>query len=105
MAQENVQPLQQQQRASLQLGETIVTGKISVVRQPKDSEFTFYNINQPSTDEYSNPSLIQVRQNASERPFGKEEDVVRIRAKIGGYGRRNDGVLYVTNTLDFIALA
>lgn len=104
MAQENVAPIQSP-RSSLGLGESIVAGKISLVRQPKDSEFSFFNINQPAADEYSNPSLIQVRQRASDRPFGKEDDLVRIKVKLAGYGRRNDGTLYVTNTLDFVELA
>jgi hypothetical protein len=82
--------------------ESIVEGKIALVDQPENSDYTFYEFSLPSRDEYSMPAVIQVSQPNSQRPFGRKGDVLRIRVAIGGYPRTSNGRRFITNTLNFI---
>lgn len=82
--------------------ESIIEGKITAVEQPQNSEYTFYEFSLPSRDEYSLPAVIQVSQPQNQRPFGRVNDVLRIRVAIGGYPRTSNGRRYITNTLNFV---
>lgn len=90
---------------ALQTGEAIIEGKIQAVEQPKESEFMYYTIVGKAQDEYTRGSTIQVSQPANQRPFAKEGDIVKIKVLLGGYGRRYNGNLYITNTLNFVEFA
>ena len=82
--------------------ESIVEGRVQRIEQPQESEWTYFTLQLKARDEYTAPSTIQISQPASQRPFCREGDVVRAKVVIGGYGRRYNGNLYVTNTLTFV---
>ena len=105
---ENIQALPQQNptpRKSLGMLECYIQGKVSDISNPPNSEFTYYNIHCPAKDSYSQPPLIQVSAPAGNRPFARIGDEVAIKVSIAGYGRRNNGNLYISNTLNFVELA
>jgi hypothetical protein len=104
MANENVQPLATP-RISIGILEALIQGKVTDVSNPQNSEFTYYNIATPAKDQYSNPNTLQISQPANQRPFARVGDEVKIKVSLGGYGRRNNGNLYISNTLNFVELA
>lgn len=86
----------------LELHTTIIEGKILQVEQPENSDYRFYTFTLPAADEYEAPSTIQVSEPAKNRPFGRQGDLIRIKAKLGGYRRKSGSNTYVTNTLNFV---
>lgn len=98
-----VQSIQQQTKIGML--EAFIEGKVNKVEQPKDSEFTYYNISLKAADEYSRNETIQISQPASERPFAREGDIVKAKVRLGGFGRRYNGNLFITNTLTFVSVA
>ena len=100
MALENVQT-PSIPRTNLLLLEAIIQGKVTDISNPQNSEYTYFHIAIPSKDQYTNPQTIQVSQPANQRPFARTGDEVKIKVELGGYGRRNNGNLYITNTLNF----
>lgn len=99
MAQENVSQIPNRALASL---EAIVEGKVQRIEQPQESEWTYFTIQLKARDEYTAPGSIQISQPASQRPFARVDDVIKAKVALGGYGRRYNGNVYVTNTLTFI---
>lgn len=89
-------------RPSLSVLEALVEGKVTKVEQPQESEWTYYTLSLKAADEYSRNETIQISQPATQRPFCREGDVIRCKVKIGGYGRRYNGNLYITNTLQYV---
>jgi hypothetical protein len=100
MAQENVASIPQ--KSPVVLHESIIEGRIQEVEQPQASEYTYYEFALPAKDEYSLPATIQVSQLASQRPFGRVGDLLRIRVSVSGYPRRSGGRKYITNVLTYL---
>lgn len=100
MAEQNVTPLP----TKMGFMESIVEGKVTEIEQPSESEWTYYTVSLKSKDEYSSPRTIQISQPASQRPFCRTDDVVKVKVEIGGYARRYNGNRYITNTLTFVEL-
>jgi len=100
MAQENVQAINQPSK--MQLNEGIVEGKITAIEQPEKSDYTYYTMSLKAADEYSLPAVIQVSQPAKERPFGRVNDLLRLKVRLGGYPRKSGSITYVSNTLSVV---
>ena len=99
--QQNVTPL----KPALNLLEAIIEGKVVTMDQPRESEWMYYNISLKAADEYSRNETVQISQPASQRPFAKADDIIKVKVKLGGYGRRHNGNLFITNTLQFVEVA
>lgn len=100
MAQENVSSLQQP--AKLGENQGIIVGKISSVIQPRDSEYQYFTISGKAQDEYTLPPVVQVSQDASERPLGREGDIVKLLVNLRGYPRKSGANTYITNVFQFV---
>lgn len=86
----------------LQPNQVIFEGKVQHVDQPQNSDYTYYTFNLKAKDEYSLPATVQVSQNASQRPFAREGDFLRIRCELSGFPRKAGGRTYITNVLTYI---
>ncbi len=100
MAQENVTPLSQP--AKLAENQGIIVGKITAVSQPRDSEYQYFTISGKAHDEYTLPPVVQVSQDASQRPMGREGDIVKVLVNLRGYPRKSGGNTYITNVFQFV---
>lgn len=100
MAEPAVSPVSQIK--PLTMGQIIFEGKIQRVDQPLESEYTYYHLALKAKDEYSMPGVVQVSQNASQRPFGREGDFLRIRCELSGFPRKAGGRTYITNVLTYV---
>ena len=96
MADENVKP------KTVSLGEVLIEGKVTKIETPKDSQYTYYTFSLKSKDEYSLPALVQVSTTGTTRQFAREGDLLRIKCHVGGFPRRANGNIYITNTLNFL---
>lgn len=89
-------------RPKISVLEAFIEGKVTKVDQPQESEWTYYTISLKAADEYSRNETIQISQPATQRPFCREGDVIKCKVKLGGYGRRHNGSLFITNTLQYM---
>ena len=90
------------QKQSISLGEVFIEGKIANIEQPQNSDYTYYTLNLKSKDEYSLPATVQVSQDAKQRPFGREGDLLRIKCSVSGFPRKSGGRTYITNVLNYV---
>lgn len=90
---------------SYEIQEVVIEGKVTAVNAPRESEYMYYTLQTKASDEYSLPAVMQISQLANQRPFAKEADIVKIKAKVSGYPRKVNGNVYITNTLTFVAHA
>lgn len=58
----------------------LIAGKVMRVR--RHESFTYTTVICPAKDEYSRPSVIEVRSKAR---FGEKDEVVRVSCELGGY--------------------
>lgn len=63
--------------------EVAIKGRIDAIRLHNGVRYT--RITTPAADEYSRPQTIEVRSKAK---LGEREEVVQVRAKLGGFARK-----------------
>lgn len=58
----------------------LIAGKVLRVR--RHETFTYTTVITPAKDEYSRPSVVEVRSKAR---FGEKDEVIRVTCELGGY--------------------
>lgn len=82
----NVAPVETAQKGRpLQLGEAVISGRISLVRRTNNG--FVHLITLPAADQYSMPSTVEV---LGKTRLGSNEDEIRVRVRITGYRRTYD---------------